>query len=145
MLISLIAELHVYRKNLLITATGKRNLQVDRITVFAVNVTNAKSHNVSENVSVLLDVKDLSFSAKSLNALVLCIGGPITKKDLLLGIGVTNQTINLRNIINPLIASGCIAPISEDRNRTRNIRYEITARGRDFVNYRSIKTNNDSV
>lgn len=103
---------------------GRANFTVDKITVFAVNVTNAKDHNVSGEQETISDIKDLVMSDKSLNALMLCKGGPLTKKEILLGVGVTNQTVNVRNIINPLISAGCLAIVDEDREKVRNVRYK---------------------
>ena len=92
---------------------------------------------MGDEPEVILDIKELSLSGKSLKALTLCVNEPHTKKELLLMIGVTNQTINVRNIINPLISVGCLAPIDEDRERIKNVRYGITARGREYLNYHS--------
>jgi tRNA pseudouridine-54 N-methylase len=61
---------------------------------------------------------------KSLNALMLCKDRPLTKKEILVGVGVTNQTVNVRNIINPLISAGCLAIVDEDREKVRNVRYK---------------------
>ncbi len=78
---------------------------VDKITVFAVNVTNSKGRNVSfgigEGLEAILDIRDFIISDKSLKILAFCTDNPHTKKDLLLKVGVTIQTINVRNIINP--------------------------------------------
>lgn len=125
------------QKELVDNGNGKAVFTVDKITVFAVNVTNAKGRNVSNvhsggNESII-DVKDFVISDKSLKALMLCANECRTKKELLLMIGVTNQTTNFRNIISPLISAGCLAPIKEDREKVRNVRYELTVRGREFL------------
>lgn len=127
------------QKELIDNGNGKAHFTVDKITVFAVTVTNAKGHNVSEGnkdvPEAFVDVKDLDFSDKSLKVLTLCVNESHTKKELLFTIGVTNQTINVRNIINPLIVAGCLAPVEEDREKVRNVRYSITSRGREYLNY----------
>ena len=114
---------------------------IDRITVFAVNVINAKVLNVSNSANIklelLLDVKELSFSFKLLNVLLLCLVGPKTRKEMLLLIGATYQTNNVRNIINPLVDSGCLVPIEEDRAKTRGVKYELTERGREYLKIHS--------
>ena len=43
------------------------------------------------------------------------------KKEMLHLIGVTYQTVNVRNIINPLIQAGCLAPIEDDKSKLRNV------------------------
>lgn len=125
------------QKELVDNGNGKAVFTVDKITVFAVNVTNAKGRNVSNVHSggseSVIDVKDLVISDKSLKALALCANGCRTKKELLLMIGVTNQTTNFRNIISPLISAGCLAPIKEDHEKVRNVRYELTVRGREYL------------
>ena len=76
------------------------------------------------------------FSDKSLKILGLCSSSPRTKKEMLLSVGVTNQTTNVRSIINPLIVSDCLAPVEEDKSKSRNVRYEATARGQAYLRYR---------
>ena len=80
------------------------------------------------------------FSDKSLRILELCISNPHTKKEMLLMVGVTNQTTNVRSIINPLIVSGCLVPIEEDRSKHRNVRFATTSRGQDCLRYRQSST-----
>ena len=77
-------------------------------------------------------------SDKSLKVLVLCAAGSRTKKEMLQMVGVTNQTTNVRSIINPLILAGCLAPIEEDKSKLRNVRFEATARGLEYL--RSIQS-----
>lgn len=55
---------------------------------------------------------------------------------MLLSIGVTNQTINVRNIINPLIVYRFIAPVGDDRSKSREVRFEATDHGRGWLKYR---------
>jgi len=81
---------------------GKAVFTVDKFTVFSVNVTNAKVDNVSTDINLNHEVTDLEFSRKSLRILELCMVEPHTKKEMLIMVGVTNQTTNIRNIINPL-------------------------------------------
>ena len=132
------------QKELVDNGNGKAIFTVDKITVFAVNVTNSKGRNVSEaakgELESMLDVEDLSLPDKSLRVLELCLNEPHTKKELLILLGVTNQTINVRNIINPLLLAGCLAPIEEDRERMRNVRYAITVRGKSFLTYRAAQS-----
>ena len=125
------------QKELAENGNGRANFTVDKITVFAVNVTNAKDHNVSEEQEAISDINNLIVPYKSLNALMLCKDRPRTKKEILLGVGVTNQTVNVRNIINPLIFAGCLAIADEDQGKTRNVRYVVTDRGREYLDYRS--------
>ena len=132
------------QKELAENGNGKANFTVDKITVFAVNVTNAKSNVVSWGPETISDIRGLTMSDKSLNVLLLCKDEAHTKKEMLLGIGVTNQTVNVRNIINPLISSGCLAPVKEDYAKFRNIRYIVTDRGRKYLDYRLTYTNTSS-
>ena len=128
------------QKELVDNGNGKARFTVDKVTVFSVNVTNAKAHIVNDiekaMPSDLLSFEDLIISDKSLSVLELCSKEPRTRKEMLLGIGVTYQTLNVRGIINPLINSGCIKLIAEDKERTRGVRYEATKRGMDYLNYR---------
>lgn len=128
---------------------GKAAFAVDKITVFAVNVANSKNNNVSNSVSggqdYLKAVSDLRFSDKSLSVLRLCAEGACAKRDLLISIGGTNQTINVRNIINPLITSGCMAPIDEDREIIKNVRYGLTSRGVELLSNYSSSMSSDEV
>lgn len=127
------------QKDLIDNGNGKAVFTVDKITVFSVNVTNAKARNVSSAASdlpeVTLDIKDISFSDKSLKVLRLCVDEHHTKKELLLKIGVTNQTLNVRGIINPLIRAGCLAPIEDDKNASRNVHYKVTDRGKEYLKH----------
>ena len=129
------------QKELIDNGNGKAVFTVDRITVFAVNVINAKVLNVSNSANIKLemlpDVRELSFSLKSLNILRLCLSGPKTRKEMLLLIGATYQTNNVRNIINPLVDSGCLVPIEEDRAKMRSVKYELTERGREYLKIHS--------
>ena len=117
--------------------SGKVIFTIDKVTVFSVNVTNAKVVNVnndtSNNPDVRIDVKDLVFSEKSLKVLVLCENDALSKKEMLLLLGVTYQTHNVRNIINPLIDSGCLKPIDDDKSKSRNIHYKTTVRGQEYL------------
>ena len=124
------------QKELNENGNGEAVFTVDKVTVFSVNVTNAKIDNVSTHINPNLEVTDLKFSDKSLRILELCVPEPRTKKEMLLMIGVTNQTTNVRNIINPLIAFECLAPVDEDRSKHRNVRYEVTSRGQKYLRYR---------
>lgn len=128
------------QKELIENGNGKALFMVDKVTVFSVNVTNAKVQGLStgtnDNAELLLDVKDLVFSDKSLKILSLCEHSPLTRKEMLLMIGVTNQTINVRNIINPLILSGCLAPSEGDKNKSRDVHFEATARGIEYLRFR---------
>ena len=69
----------------------------------------------------------------------LCSFRPYTKKEMLFRVGVTNQTANIRNVINPLILAGCLAPVEEDKSKSRNVRYEITVRGVVCLRYQQSK------
>lgn len=128
------------QKELVDNGNGKAHFTVDKVTVFSVNVTNAKSRNVNDHEIksdiVLLPFEELIISDKSLSVLKLCSKEPCTKKEMLLGIGVTYQTLNVRGIINPLINSGLIDMAVEDKEKTRGVRYETTARGEEYLNYR---------
>ena len=121
------------QKELVENGNGKAAFTVDKVTVFSVNVTNAKADNVSTGIDTTLDVKELVFSDKSLKVLVLCAAGSRTKKEMLQMVGVTNQTTNVRSIINPLILAGCLAPIEDDKSKLRNVRFEATARGMEYL------------
>ena len=127
------------QRELVENGNGKAIFTIDKVTVFSVNVTNAKAGNVnvdnSDNPKARIDLHDLVIPDKSLRALKLCNLEDLTKKEILLRLGVTNQTLNVRNIINPLIISGCLEPIDADRSKSRNIHYKTTARGQEFLKY----------
>lgn len=136
------------QKELVDNGNGKAYFTVDKVTVFSVNVTNAKARNVNAPEitpdNSLLPLEDLIISDKSLSVLKLCSVEPHTKKEMLLGIGVTYQTINVRGIINPLIISGCIDMVVEDKEKTRGVRFEATTRGKEYLKYRLSFSDNDS-
>lgn len=125
------------QKELIDNGNGEAIFRVDKVTVFSVNVTNAKNSNVSIDISSgTLNGEEqmkLRVSRKSLKILELCAIEPHTKKELLSMLEVTNQTLNVRSIINPMIDVGYIAPVEEDRGRKRNIRYETTIKGKAFI------------
>lgn len=121
------------QKELVDNGNGLASFTVDKVTVFSVKVTNAKSHIANINNYLTSKLEELSFSKKTLKVLELCAKEPYCKGDLLKKIGVTNQTVNVRNIINPLILTGCLAPIEEDWKKTRNVRYTATDRGRAYL------------
>ena len=121
------------QKELVENGNGKAAFTVDKVTVFSVNVTNAKAENVSVGIDTSLDAKELVFSDKSLKVLVLCSIGSHTKKEIFHMIGVTNQTANVRSIINPLIQAGCLAPIEDDKSKLRNVRFGATTRGLEYL------------
>ena len=132
------------QKELLENGNGRAEFTVDMVTVFSVNVTNAKADNVNavgNDSDLLIDVKELILSDRSLKILDLCSFHPYSKKEMLLMIGVTDQTANIRNIINPLILAGCLAPIEEDKSKSRKVRYEITVRGLECLRFRQSKLN----
>lgn len=124
------------QKELVENGNGKATFTVDKVTVFSVNVTNAKAGNVSAEDGDNIGVKNLRFSDKSLKILELCNISPRTKKEVLLLVGVTNQTTNVRSIINPLIVTDYLAPVEKDKSKSRNVRYEATARGQEYLRYR---------
>lgn len=71
------------QKELVENGNGKAIFTIDKVTVFSVNVTNAKAGNVnndnSGNPDVRIDVKDLVFSEKSLKVLALCENDALSK------------------------------------------------------------------
>lgn len=121
------------QKDLVDNGNGKAQFTVNKVTVFSVNVINAKSQNVSIEISNNTDISEFNISDNSLAVLQLCAQDSYCKKVLLQMIGVTNQTLNVRNIINPLIKSGCIAPIAEDKDKVKSVRYAATERGLDYL------------
>lgn len=125
------------QKELVENGNGKADFTVDKVTVFSVNVTNAKADNTNVGVNSTSDINDIVFSNKSLIVLLLCERESHTRKEMLQMIGVTNQTANVRNIINPLIQTGCLAPIDEDKSRSRNVRYMATAKGLEYLRQQS--------
>lgn len=128
------------QKELVENGNGKAAFTVDKVTVFSVNVTNAKAENVSVGIDTSLDAKELVFSDKSLKVLVLCSFGSHAKKEIFHMIGVTNQTANVRSIINPLILAGCLAPIEDDKSKLRNVRFGATTRGLEYLRNLQSKT-----
>lgn len=137
------------QKELIENGNGRAVFTVDKVTVFSVNVTNAKPLNVSgtvnDNAQSGFNPKELVISDKSLTLLRLCISGSYTKRELLTRIGVTNQTNNVRSIIKPLIEYGCLAPCLEDKDRHRNVRFVATETGKAYLDYLSSKENKDDV
>ena len=121
------------QKELVENGNGKAAFTVDKVTVFSVNVTNAKADSISSGVNTILNVKELVFSDKSLKILMLCELESHTKKEMIQMIGVTNQTANVRSIINPLVQAGCLAPVEEDKSKSRNVRYAATSRGLEYL------------
>ena len=132
------------QKELVENGNGKAAFTIDKVTVFSVNVTNAKAENVSVGIDTSLDAKELVFSDKSLKVLALCAIESHTKKEILHMIGVTNQTANVRSIINPLIQAGCLAPIEDDKSKLRNIRFGATTRGLEYLRNLQSKTQTEA-
>lgn len=127
------------QKELVDNGNGEALFTIDKVTVFSVNVTNAKHDDVNnqiiDNYSKIVDVADLVLPDKSLKLMELCGGGCYSKKEMLLLIGVTYQTHNVRSIINPLIAADCLVPVAEDREKTRGVRYEVSKRGKEYLGH----------
>lgn len=127
------------QKELLDNENGLAQFRIDKITVFGVTVTNAKADNVSANVSEqywkYYDFSTLMISDKSLRVIELCATTPMSKKDLMAAVGVTNQTNNVRAIVDPLLTQELIWPYKEDNNRVRGVRYVLTAKGHAFLTY----------
>ena len=121
------------QKELVENGNGRAVFTVDKVTVFSVNVTNAKAVNVSSEMGQNSEGKDLVMSDKSLKILELCVDNPHTKKEMLIAVGVTNQTANVRSIINPLILSGYLAPMEDDKSKLRNVRFEATVLGERYL------------
>ena len=128
------------QKELVENGNGRATFTVDKVTVFSVNVTNAKADSINAG---LIEAEELVFSDKSLKILSLCELATHTKKEMLIMIGVTNQTANVRSIINPLIQAGCLAPIEEDKSKSRNVRYATTARGLEYLRQQKSSTHSD--
>lgn len=121
------------QKELVENGNGKAVFTVDKVTVFSVNVTNAKAVNVSSEMGQNSKGKVSVISDKSLKVLALCVDDPHTKKEMLIAVGVTNQTANVRSIINPLILSGYLAPMEDDKSKLRNVRFEATVLGKRYL------------
>lgn len=121
------------QKELEENGNGKAVFAVDMVTVFSVKVANAKGDRVSNDSNANLSGRqhsgELKLSVKSLKVLELCSDGAYTRKEILSSLKVTNQTVNVRNIINPLLESDLLAPIVEDRLKRRNVRYHTTEAG----------------
>ena len=135
------------QKELADNGNGRADFMIDKVTVFAVNVTNAKTHNVSgskgQGLEGLLEIEKLTFSDKSLKVLIVCEESALRTKDIFFEIGVTNQTNNVRNIINPLIEAGCLTVVEEDEGKRRNRRYTATSRGKEYLHFYLSKTSKD--
>lgn len=127
------------QKELIDNGNGAAQFNVDMVTVFSVDVTNAKCANVSASVSEeywkYYDFESLSFSDKSLKIIELCSIRPMRKKDMMEAIGVTNQSNNVRTIVDPLLTEELIWPCAEDASRVRGVRYELTAKGKAYLIY----------
>lgn len=128
------------QKELLDNGNGIAKFLIDKVTVFAVDVTNSKENCVSNCVSgddwKHYDFKSLCLSNKSLSIMKLCSDLPMQKKELLKAIGVTNQTNNVRTIINPLLTEELIWPCAEDTNKVYGVRYVLTAKGKAYLEYK---------
>lgn len=109
------------------------------VTVFAVNVTNAKEYNVSTTVNEdfwrYYDFDSLHLSDKSLRIMELCSVSALSKKDMMLALGVTDQTNNVRAIVDPLLTEELIWPCAEDSKKVRGVRYELTTKGKAYMKY----------
>lgn len=133
---------------LAMNGNGEAIFDVNKVTVFSVKVTNSKIANVSRNISndsnngwSESEFKTIHLSDKSLNVLGLCLESELTRKELLLSQGVTNQTFNASNIISPLLVLGLIAPYAEDTKKARGVRYIATLKGRAYYTWHEIKVN----
>lgn len=49
-----------------------------------------------------------------------------------------------RNIINPLIQAGCLAPIEDDKSKLKNVRFEATAKGLEYLRNRQSITQTEA-
>jgi len=127
------------QKELLDNGNGVALFKVDLVTVFAVGVTNANGSNVSANVSEdvwkYYDFKGLVLADKSLKIIELCSASPMNKKQMMAAVGVTNQSNNVRAIVDPLLTEELIWPCPEDSAKVRGVRYVLTAKGQAFLKF----------
>lgn len=127
------------QKELVDNGNGIARFDVNMLTVFSVSVTNANAANVSVGVSEeywkFYDFETLVLSDKSLRIIGLCKNSPMRKKDMMAAVGVTNQSNNVRAIIDPLLTEELIWPCAEDAKRVRGVKYELTSKGEAYLTY----------
>ena len=114
---------------------GSAKFTVNDITVFSVNV--PAPDRVNDIVKRFRGehFEQLDFSEKAINLLRKSTEGWFSQSQLLEGIGVTNQTNNVRNHLRPLIEEGLI--VKSDTRTNRQFYYTITEKGIAYLAYLS--------
>lgn len=115
------------QRELQLNGNGLACFVVDDITVFAVNVPVPNRVNEIVNRFMDEDFSVMTFSDKAIKILKISAEGEFDQSRLMAGIGVTNQTNNIKNHLRPLIESGLIV---KSENRThRKFYYSISEKG----------------
>lgn len=60
---------------------------------------------------------------------------PMSRKDIMEGVGLSNQTHNVRRYFDPLLLIGILIPTVQDRPKSKNQRYSLTELGEKVLRY----------
>lgn len=128
------------QKELIQNGNGAANFSVNNITVFSVSVPRALTVNDGVNTVKTEDevlFSSLRLSDKAVKMLSMCLFGSFSQGELLAGIGITNQTNNVKNHIRPLIREGLIVKSNKRSSEKRTYLFTITEKGRAYLAFRS--------
>lgn len=123
------------QRELQVNGNGPAKFTVDDITVFSVNVPAPDRVNDIVNRFKGVKFEELEFSEKAVEILRECAGGWFSQAQLLNGIGITNQTNNVRNHLRPLIEEGLI--VKSDTRSKRQFYFTITDKGIAYLAFLS--------
>lgn len=116
---------------------GSARFTVDDITVFSVNVPAPNRVNVIVNRFKGEHFERFDFSKKAIDILKKSAEGWFSQSQLLEGIGITNQTNNVKNHLRPLMEEGLI--VKSDTRTNRQFYYTISEKGIAYLVYLSRK------
>lgn len=112
---------------------GLALFDVNDITVFSVNVPTADRISDIVNKFKAEDFLNLKFTEKAIAILNFSTGGWFSQSQLFDGIGITNQTNNVKNHLRPLIKEGLI--VKSETRRNRQFYYTISDKGFAYLFY----------
>ena len=121
------------QKELQMNGNDLAKFDVDDITVFSVNVSEPDRVNEIVNRFNLEDFSQLRFSENTLKVLEISAEGRSTQAGLMEGIGLTNQTNNIRNHLKPLMDAGLI--VKSDTRVGRQFYFTISEKGIAYLAY----------